>query len=73
MQDDEIQPTEFLKTISCSLMGLGAILSDEQRIATVGLWLKSDSLAEEWFNDVTMPKTKYSESSSKFSSSASQM
>ena len=36
-QDDAIQPMEFLKTISRSLMGLGAIPSDEQRVTMVGL------------------------------------
>ena len=60
-QDDAIQPTEFLKTINHSLMGLGTIPSDEQRITTVSLWLKSESPAEEWFNDTATPKVKYPE------------
>ena len=42
-------------------MGLGVSPSDKQKITTVGLWLKSESPAEEWFNDATTPKIKYSD------------
>ena len=61
MQDDPIQPTEFLKNINCSLMSSGVIPTDEQKITMVGLWLKLESLAEEWFNNITTPKNKYME------------
>ena len=59
MQDDSIQPTEFLKSINCSFMSSGVVPTNEQRINAIRLWLKSDSPAEEWFNNVTTPKDKY--------------
>lgn len=52
---------EFLKIINCSLMSSGIIPTDEQKITTVGLWLKSNSPAEEWFNDAATPKNKYTD------------
>ena len=54
-----IQPTEFLKNINCSFMSSGVTPTDDQKINTIGLWLKLESLAEEWFNDVNTPKDKY--------------
>ena len=60
-QDDPTQPTEFLKTINHSLMSSGVIPTNDQKITAVGLWLKSDSPAEEWFNDVATPKDKYTD------------
>ena len=59
MQDNPIQSTEFLKNINHSLMSSGVIPTDEQKITMVSLWLKSESLAEEWFNNITTPKDKY--------------
>ena len=58
-QEDSIQPMEFLKSINCSFMGLGVVPTNEQRINAIGLWLKSDSPVEEWFNNMTTPKGKY--------------
>lgn len=60
-QDNPIQPTEFLKTINHSLMSSGVNPTDEQMVTTVGLWLKSESPAEEWFNDEATPKNKYAD------------
>ena len=59
MQDDPIQPTEFPKNINRSLMSSGVIPTDEQKITMVSLWLKSESPAEEWFNNIPTPKNKY--------------
>ena len=54
-----IQPTEFLKNINCSFISSGITPTDDQKINAIGLWLKLESPAEEWFNDVNMPKDKY--------------
>ena len=58
-QEDMIQPTEFLKNINRSFMSSGVTPTDEQKINVIGLWLKSESPAEEWFNDANTPKDKY--------------
>ena len=58
-QEDPIQPTDFLKNINHCFMSSGVTPSDEQKINAIGLWLKSESPAEEWFNDEATPKDKY--------------
>jgi len=60
-QDDDIQPTEFLKMVNRYLMTQSTVPPDDLRVATVGYWLKTDSPAEEWYNEpTTQPsKTKY--------------
>ena len=60
-QEDKVQPTEFLKMVNRSLMASGGTLpADSDIIRTIGYWLKSDSPAEEWFNEPNTPKAKYS-------------
>ena len=58
-QEDPIQPTDFLKNINCSFMSSEVTPLDEQKINAIGLWLKSESPAEEWFNNKATPKDKY--------------
>ncbi|KDR76578.1 hypothetical protein GALMADRAFT_67310 [Galerina marginata CBS 339.88] len=60
-QDDKVQPTEFLKSINRHLMITGTALTDETRISTIGNWLKTDSPAEDWYNEAATPKSKYTE------------
>ena len=58
-QEDLIQPTDFLKNINRSFMSSSVTPTDEQKINAIGLWLKSESPAEEWFNEINTPKDKY--------------
>ena len=54
-QDDKIQPLDFLKAVKRSFLASGAT-TDEQKIDLFELYLKSDSPAEEWYEDNTTPK-----------------
>ena len=54
-QEDTTQPTEFLKMIKRSFLAT-ATSTNEQKIGLFELYLKSDSPAEEWFNDAKTPK-----------------
>jgi hypothetical protein len=58
-QEDKTQPTDFLKAIKRAFLANGVAdeLSDKQKVGLFELYLKSDSPAEEWFNDATTPKT----------------
>ena len=56
-QEDSIQPSDFLKMVKRSFLTSGTT-TDEQKISLLELYLKSDSPAEEWFNDTaTIKKT----------------
>ena len=59
-QEDTIQPTEFLKMIKRTFLA-NMTLTDENKVSAFGLYLKSDSPAEEWFNDDKTPKKTWSE------------
>ena len=54
-QDDKIQPLDFLKAVKRSFLASGAT-TDEQKIDLFKLYLKSDSPAEEWYEENTTPK-----------------
>ena len=50
-QEDTTQPSEFLKMIKHSFLS-NATTADDQKVGLFELYLKSNSPAEEWFNDV---------------------
>ena len=50
-QEDSTQPTDFLKMIKHQLLASGTT-ADDQKINFFKLYLKSDSPAEEWYNEV---------------------
>jgi hypothetical protein len=54
-QEDTTQPTDFLKMIKRSFLANGTS-TDDQKIGLFELYLKSDSPAEDWYNDATTPK-----------------
>jgi hypothetical protein len=54
-QEDKIQPSDFLKAIK-RLFLASRTRTDNQKIGLFELYLKSDSPAEEWFNDAKTPK-----------------
>ena len=54
-QEDKAQPTDFLKAIKRSFL-TNATTEDDQKISLFELYLKSDSPAEEWFNEAKTPK-----------------
>ena len=54
-QEDTTQPTDFLKAIKRSFLANGTT-SDDQKVGLLELYLKSDSPAEEWFNEAKTPK-----------------
>jgi hypothetical protein len=54
-QEDTSQPLDFLKMVKRSFLTTG-IMADDQKISLFELYLKSDSPAEEWYNDVNTPK-----------------
>ena len=49
-QEDKIQPSDFLKAIKRSFLASGTT-TDEQKIGLFELYLKSNSPAEEWYDD----------------------
>lgn len=56
-QEDKTQPTDFLKAIKRSFLANGT-MTDDQKVDLFELYLKSDSPAEEWYNDaMTVKKT----------------
>jgi hypothetical protein len=56
-QEDTIQPSDFLKMIKRAFLANGTT-TDVQKVGLFELYLKSDSAAEEWFNDAnTLKKT----------------
>ena len=54
-QEDTIQPTDFLKMIKRLFLANGTS-TDSQKIELFELYLKSDSAAEDWYNDVNTTK-----------------
>ena len=59
-QDDKSQPSDFLKAIKRSFLASGAT-TDIQKVGLFELYLKSDSPAEEWYNDPNTPKKTWQE------------
>ena len=59
-QEDSIQPSDFLKMVKCSFLATRTT-SDSQKINLFELYLKSDSLAEEWYNNAKTPKKVWAE------------
>ena len=56
-QDNKTQPTDFLKVVKRSFVASGTT-TDDQKVGLFELYLKSDSPAEEWYNDAkTVKKT----------------
>ena len=56
-QDDKTQPTDFLKVVKRSFVASGTT-TDDQKVGLFELYLKSNSPAEEWYNDAkTVKKT----------------
>lgn len=54
-QEDTTQPLDFLKAIKQAFLANGTT-ADDQKIGLFELYLKSDSPAEEWFNDANTSK-----------------
>jgi hypothetical protein len=67
MQDDKTQPSDLLKAIKRSFLANGTT-SDDQKIGLFELYLKSDSPAEEWYNDAATPKKMWTELENEFKS-----
>ena len=59
-QEDKSQPSDFLKAIKRSFLASGAT-TDAQKVSLFELYLKSDSPAEEWYNDANTPKKSWTE------------
>jgi Zinc knuckle len=59
-QDDKSQPTDFLKAVKRSCLANGTT-TDIQKIGLFELYLKSDSPAEDWYNDAGTPKKTWAE------------
>ena len=64
-QEDTTQPTDFLKMIKRSFVAT-ATSTNAQQISLFELYLKSDSPAEEWFNDAKTPKGTWAELEQEF-------
>ena len=54
-QDDKSQPSDFLKVIKHAFLASNT-MTDVQKVSLFELYLKSDSPAEEWYNDANTPK-----------------
>ena len=54
-QEDKKQPTDFLKAIKWAFLTNGT-MAEDQKISLFELYLKSESPAEEWYNDRGTPK-----------------
>lgn len=59
-QEDANQPSDFLKMVRRSFLTSGAT-TDDQKISNFELYLKSDSPAEEWYNEGTTVKKSWAE------------
>src|SRR6202522_3786708 len=64
-QEDTTHPTDFLKMIKRSFVAT-ATSTNAQQISLFELYLKSDSPAEEWFNDAKTPKGTWAELEQEF-------
>jgi hypothetical protein len=59
-QEDKSQPSDFLKAIKRAFLASGAT-SDSQKLSLFELYLKSDSPAEEWYNDANIKKATWTD------------
>lgn len=59
-QEDKSQPSDFLKAIKRSFLA-NATTTDVQKVGLFELYLKSDSPAEEWYNDAATTKKTWAE------------
>ena len=59
-QEDKTQPSDFLKALKRSFLANGTT-TDESKIGLFELFLKSDSPAEEWYNEITTAKKTWAE------------
>ena len=64
-QEDTMQPLDFLKSVKHSFLTHGAA-TDKQKINLFGLYLKTDSPAEDWFNDAKTLKKMWLELDQEF-------
>lgn len=63
--EDKTQPSDFLKAIKHSFLASGT-MTDDQKVGLFELYLKSDSPAEEWYNDAKTPKKTWQELEQEF-------
>ena len=59
-QEDKTQPLDFLKALKRSFLANGTT-TEEAKIGLFELFLKSDSPAEEWYNEATTAKKTWAE------------
>ena len=59
-QEDKTQPSDFLKAIKRTFLASGTT-TEAQKIGLLELYLKSDSPAEEWYNDANTIKKSWAE------------
>ena len=64
-QEDTIQLSNFLKMIKRSFLANGT-MTNKQKNGLFELYLKSDSPAEEWYNDAKTPKGTWAELEQEF-------
>ena len=65
MQEDKIQPTDFLKAVKRAFLASQAT-TDDQKISLFELYLKSDSPEEEWHDDNKAPKKAWADIEKEF-------
>ena len=64
-QEDSNQPSDFLKMIKRAFLA-NATTTDQQKKELFELYLKSDSPAEEWYNEANTPKETWAELEGEF-------
>jgi hypothetical protein len=64
-QEDTNQPLDFLKMVEHVFLATGRT-ADDQKTSFFELYLKSDSPAEEWYNDANTPKKTWAEIEKEF-------
>jgi hypothetical protein len=64
-QEDMMQPSDFLKAIKGLFLTSGTTM-DDKKVSLFKLYLKSNSLAEEWYNDAKAPKKMWLELKQEF-------
>ena len=64
-QEDTIQPLDFLKAIKRAFLANGTT-TDEQKTGLFELYLKSDSPAEEWYNETKTPEKSWADLEKEF-------
>lgn len=65
MQEEKTQPLDFLKAIKRSFLASGTT-TDDQKIGLFKLYLKSNSPAENWYNQAKTPKKVWAELEQEF-------